>query len=103
MSDTKKKDNVIEFKPAENEEASECVKKEKLTTACDCESAPPANIYQLLMSRMTPEVMAGMGVKLIQVNGDELFWMTSVGQLYPFNAKKEAILAEYTWLMSEPK
>jgi hypothetical protein len=67
------------------------------------EQAPPSTVYEVLMARMTPEQMAGMGVKLIQVNGEELFWMTSVGQLYTFDNKKAAIVAEYTWLMSAPK
>jgi hypothetical protein len=79
----------------------------KSTEECKCdvsaiEQAPPSTVYEVLMARMTPEQMAGMGVKLIQVNGEELFWMTSVGQLYTFDHKKEAIVAEYTWLMSKP-
>lgn len=80
-------------------------KSEEEKTCCDidaCEPAPPSNVYQVLMARMTPEQLAGMGVKLIQVNGEELFWMTSIGQLYTFDNKKAAILAEYTWLMSVP-
>ena len=80
-------------------------KSEEEKTCCDIsasEPAPPSTVYQVLMSRMTPEQMAGMGVKLIQVNGEELFWMTSVGQLYTFDNKKAAIVAEYTWLMSKP-
>ena len=80
-------------------------KKSEEEKTCDinaCKQAPPSTVYQVLMSRMTPEQMAGMGVKLIQVNGEELFWMTSVGQLYTFDNKKAAILAEYTWLMSKP-
>ena len=80
-------------------------KKSEEEKTCDInavEQAPPSTVYQVLMARMTPEQLAGMGVKLIQVNGEELFWMTSVGQLYPFTSKKEAIVAEYTWLMSKP-
>lgn len=76
---------------------------EKKTLAAEAvEQAPPSNVYQVLMARMTPEQLAGMGVRLIQVNGEELFWMTSVGQLYPFGSKQQAIVAEYTWLMSAP-
>lgn len=80
-------------------------KKSEEEKTCDIgavEQAPPSTVYQVLMARMTPEQMAGMGVKLIQVNGEELFWMTSVGQLYTFDNKQAAILAEYTWLMSKP-
>ena len=75
---------------------------EKTTDINAVEQAPPSTVYQVIMARMTPEQLAGMGVKLIQVNGEELFWMTSVGQLYTFEHKKEAIVAEYTWLMSKP-
>ena len=80
-------------------------KKSEEEKTCDInavEQAPPSTVYQVLMSRMTPEQLAGMGVKLIQVNGEELFWMTSVGQLYTFDNKKAAIVAEYAWLMSKP-
>lgn len=74
---------------------------------CKCdinavEQAPPSTVYQVLMSRMTPEQLASISVQLIQVNGSELFWMTSVGQLYAFNNKKAAFEAEYAWLMSSP-
>jgi hypothetical protein len=66
------------------------------------EQASPSNIYQVLMARMNPEQLATLGVQLIQVNGAELFWMTSVGQLYAFNNKQAALEAEYAWLMSKP-
>ena len=66
------------------------------------EPAPPSNVYQVLMGRMTPQQLATLGVQLVQVNGSELFWMTSVGQLYAFNNKQAALEAEYSWLMSKP-
>ena len=66
------------------------------------EQAPPATVYEAVMRSMTPEQLAIMGVHLVQVNGEQLFWMTSVGQLFPFNAKMKALEAEYTWLMSSP-
>lgn len=66
------------------------------------EQAEPSNIYQVLMARMTPEQLATLGVQLVQVNSTELFWMTSVGQLYAFNNKQAALEAEYKWLMSKP-
>lgn len=89
------KDNTVEEKqiPAENE---------KITTDVGVEQAPPSNIYQVLMARMTPQQLANMGVQMVQVNGAELFWMTSVGQLYPFNNKQGALEAEYAWLLSKP-
>ena len=66
------------------------------------EQAPPSNIYQLLMDRMTPQQLATLGVQLVQVNSTDLFWMTSVGHLYNFNNKQAALEAEYAWLMSAP-
>ena len=100
MSDSTK-DTKSNLKVVNSQKKEEkCVKDD--TPVCDCEAAPPSTIFQWLMSRMTPEQMTGLGVKLVQVNGDELFWMTSVGQLYTFDSKKDALLAEYTWLMSKP-
>ena len=78
---------------------------EEEKTCCDinaAEPAPPSTVYQVLMARMTPEQLTGLGVRLIQVNGSELFWMTSIGQLYPFSNKQVALEAEYAWLMSAP-
>jgi hypothetical protein len=54
------------------------------------------------MATMTPEKMANLNVHLVQVNGEQLFWMTSIGQLYAFADKKKAVEAEYTWLMFNP-
>ena len=68
----------------------------------DVKQAEPSNIYQMLMARMDPENLAGLGVRLVQINGAELFWMTSVGQLYAFNNKNAALEAEYAWLMRKP-
>ena len=81
---------------------SKTKKEEEPTKVADVAPAPPSNIYQVLMAKMTPEHLASLGVQLVQVNSSELFWMTSVGQLYPFNNKQAALAAEYTWLMSEP-
>ena len=91
-----------ELKLVKNKKNVETVEEEKTCDISASEQAPPSTVYQVLMARMTPEQMAGMGVKLIQVNGEELFWMTSIGQLYTFDNKKAAIVAEYTWLMSKP-
>ena len=66
------------------------------------EQAPPSSVYQVLMARMTPEELTTLGVKLISVNNSELFWVTSIGQLYPFNDKQSALEAEYNWLNSAP-
>ena len=84
MSDTKKKQT-----------------KEPVTE--DVMQAPPATIYEVIMASMSPQQLANMGVKLVSVNNEELFWMTSVGQLYTFNNKQHALEAEFAWLMSEPE
>lgn len=63
----------------------------------------PSTNYATIMSNMTPEVLAGLGVRLISVNSNELYWVTTKGQLYGFNAQNQAIKAEYDWLMSEPE
>ena len=66
------------------------------------EQASPATVYEVVMSTMTPQKLANLGVKLVSVNSRELYWVTSVGQLYEFNAYDIAVQAEYNWLMSEP-
>ena len=97
----KKNLKIVEKEPAA-EEAQIPVENEKLTTDVGVEQAPPSTVYQVIMSRMNPSQLANLGVQLVQVNGAELFWMTSVGQLYPFNNKQGALEAEYAWLLSKP-
>lgn len=98
MSDNETKNNKTDLKLVE----SKTKKEEEPINVADVAPAPPSTVYHLLMARMTPEQLASMGVQLIQVNGSELFWMTSVGQLYTFNNKQAALEAEYAWLMSAP-
>ena len=90
MSESKNNKNV------EKEES-----KKALTEDCTMQ-ADPATVYEAKMRRMTPQELASMGVQLISVNNSELFWVTSVGQLYAFNNKQGALEAEYAWLMSKP-
>lgn len=71
--------------------------------AGDCCEAPPRNVYQVKMSTMTPQELALLGVRLISVNNESLYWVTSVGQLYKFEDKESAFEAEYLWLMSDVK
>jgi hypothetical protein len=78
------------------------IENNKVKPEATCEAPPPQTVYALKMSRMTMEEMATMGVKLITVNSSELFWVTSVGHLYPFDRRQEAIEAEYAWLNSNP-
>lgn len=74
----------------------------KVKPEAACEASPPQTVYALKMAKMTMEEMATMGVQLITVNSSELFWVTSVGQLYPFDSRQKAIEAEYVWLNSKP-
>ena len=67
----------------------------------DVEAAPPATIYDVVMANMTPDTLADLGVKLISVNNSELYWVTSAGQLYGFNARAQALAAERAWLGSK--
>ena len=97
MSKEKNKDTELKtVEPSGDEDT------QKTTVTEASEPAPPENIYQVLMARMTPEKLATLGVQLIQVNGEQLYWVTSVGQLYAFNNKQAALQAEYAWLMSKP-
>ena len=75
---------------------------EKTTVDAGVENAKPATVYAVKMARMTPQELASLGVQLISVNNSELFWVTSIGQLYAFNNKQAALEAEYAWLMSKP-
>ena len=88
---------------SEEKIVEEIVEKELTQVQPDTMAMPPKTVYEITMARMTPEIMANMGVKLISVNSSELFWVTSTGQLYGFAERRKAIEAEYNWLMSEPK
>ena len=57
--------------------------------------------YDKIMKGMTPEEMAELGVKLVNVDNRRLFYMTSTGQLYPTNAYEAALQHEYNWLMED--
>jgi hypothetical protein len=74
---------------------------EKIKVVADgVEQARPKDIYRNLLASMTPQKLASLGVKLVLVNKSELFWVTSVGQLYSFDDKERALQDEYQWLMS---
>ena len=95
--ETKKNPNLKVVRP----ETEDCIDPNEIPVG-DVRQAPPSTVYEALMRTMTAEQLAIMGVNLVQVNGEQLFWLTSTGQLYPFNAKMQAIEAEYKWLMSNP-
>lgn len=57
--------------------------------------------YDAIMKQMTPEILARTNVHLVLINGTDPFYMTSIGQLFPFDKLNEAIQFENQWLMSE--
>ena len=57
--------------------------------------------YEKLMSEMTLGKMAVEGVKLILVNNREPFYVTSTGQLVPYDKFEQAVQMEYQWLSAE--
>lgn len=81
---------------------TDIVAEEQKVDVSAAEQAPPATVYEVVMASMTPQKLANLGVKLASVNNRELYWVTSVGQLYEFNAYDTAVQAEYNWLMSDP-
>ena len=76
---------------------------EKVKPDAGVERAKPATVYEMVVAAMTPDKLANLGVKLVSVNNSELFWVTTTGQLYQFNAYNMAFEAEYAWLMSNPE
>lgn len=81
----------------------ECLKDSEFGDTKPAGEASPSTVYESKMASMTVEEMANLGVKLISVNGDSLYWVTSVGQLYKFSEKNIAFESEYIWLMSKLK
>ena len=55
--------------------------------------------YDILMAQMTPERMAELGVKMVNVDNRRLFYMTSSGQLFTVEDYQAALQHEYNWLM----
>lgn len=55
--------------------------------------------YDVVMKNMTPEAMAELGVKLVNVDNRQLFYLTSSGQLFNTNNYNGALQHEYNWLM----
>lgn len=59
--------------------------------------------YELIMKEMTPEKLTQMNVKPVILNNSEPFYLTSVGQLFPFtrNGLQDAVNFEYRWLTED--
>lgn len=56
--------------------------------------------FDKIMKNMTVENFAQISVKPVVVNGTDVFYMTSTGQLFPFNTDglTQAVNLEYQWL-----
>lgn len=57
--------------------------------------------YDKLMEMMTPELLAELGVKQVNVDNRRLFYMTSSGQLFNIEDYAAAYAHEYNWLMND--
>lgn len=60
-------------------------------------------IYEKTIKEMTPEKFAVVSVKPAVLNGTEVFYVTSSGQLFPFNQEglQSAVNYQYQLLMQE--
>lgn len=57
--------------------------------------------FKKVIDNLTPEALAELGVRLINVNSRELYYMTSTGQLFHTNNYEAALQHEYRWLMQD--
>ena len=57
--------------------------------------------YDVMMEEMTVEQLAMKNVQLVIINNTEPFYMTTTGQLFPFNSRKDAIEFEKRFLTME--
>lgn len=57
--------------------------------------------FEKLLNSLTPENITEMSVKLITVNNSQLFWVTSSGQLFPYEDRESAVRYEYNWLITD--
>lgn len=58
-------------------------------------------LYDKIVAELTPEELAKLNVKMVLLNMDECWWMTSSGQLYPFAHKQMALQHELHYLGQE--
>ena len=61
------------------------------------------NIFDQTMKEMTPECLASVLVKPVVINGTDLYYMTTSGQLFTFDkeALQKAVDYQYQILMQE--
>ena len=58
------------------------------------------NNYENIVNNMTIEDLTNRNVSLVNVNNMQLFWVTSSGQLFPYENYHNAIAYEIEWLNS---
>lgn len=58
-------------------------------------------VFENLMKNMTPETMAELGTKLVNVDNRQLYYLTSSGQMFAYTRYNEALNHEYRWLMQQ--
>lgn len=58
------------------------------------------NNYENIVNNMTIEDLANRNVTLANINNMQLFWVTSTGQLFPYDSYQDAIAYELEWLNS---
>ena len=56
-------------------------------------------VYDKLMENMTPETLAELGVRLVSLNNNKLYYMTSTKQLFDYDKYIDALNHEYKWLL----
>lgn len=73
---------------------------QKVTEGCECKDCRTHTFYDREMSTMTPALLASKNVQLVWINNDKLFWLTSSGQLFPYDQHDYAIKYELNALMA---
>ena len=80
---------------------SSCTDGERDASYDDAKEEPLIeNNYENIVNNMTIEDLANRNVSLANVNNMQLFWVTSTGQLFPYNNYHDAIAYEIEWLNS---
>lgn len=77
---------------------------EKENTITKCDTAKDnriTTVYDKIVAGMTMQELANLNVKMVLLNLDECWWMTSSGQLYPFAHKQMALQHELHYLSQE--
>lgn len=55
-------------------------------------------VFEKIKAEMTIETMTELGVKLVSVNNQQLYYLTSSGQMFAYTRYSDALNHEYQWL-----